>query len=70
MLDVSHEVLAVSRADGHVVWRIPIDDDSINSLMPGPDGSLYVPLFGMLDLVSPNPQIEYQGGVIKLRAVQ
>lgn len=61
-----HEVVAVDRRLGQVVWREPIADDSINSPAIGPDGALYIPLFGMLDLMSINPDIEYRGGIAQL----
>jgi hypothetical protein len=68
-LEVSHEVVAVWRKDGTDAWRRPLDDDSINSIAPGPDGSIYVPLMGVIDLASPNPNIAYQGGIIKYAPV-
>lgn len=63
LLQASHEVVAVSRSTGEVAWRQPVDDDSINSIAPGPDGEIYVPLMGMLDLASPSPDVDFTGGV-------
>ena len=42
------ELLVVSRADGSIVYRYPVTDDSSATVTVGPDGSLYV---GMLALV-------------------
>ncbi len=69
MLNLSHEVVGVERATGRVAWRLPIPDDSINSPAVGPDGSLYVPLLGILDLTSPNRKVGYSGGIVKYRPV-
>ena len=72
-----HEVVGVGRADGAVRWRIPFPNSAVNSPMFGPDGNLYVPIFGMFDFMEiPNgPPVatcddfvedDFQGGVIKL----
>ncbi len=66
LLQGFHEVTAVDRATGDVLWRVPIADDSINSPAIGPEGAVYVPLFGMLDLLSLNEEITYQGGIVQL----
>ena len=63
------EVVGVSREDGHIVWRAGVHDDSFNSLVVGPDRSVYVPLLGMFSLTTPNMKFGYQGGVVKYRAV-
>lgn len=70
VLAASHETVAVDRATGAVGCRQPVADDSINSLVVGPDGSAYVPLLGILDLTSPNPNASYQGGITKYRRLE
>ena len=70
VLEAHHEAIALHRRSGAVLWRVPIPDDSINSLAVGRDGSIYVPLLGMFDLASPSRHADFQGGVIQLRPVQ
>ena len=65
MWNVKHEIVAVDRFTGDLVWRAPVADDSINSPLLGPDRAIYVPLMGMLDLTSPNPDVIYQGGIVQ-----
>ena len=67
-LDVSHETVAVDRRTGELVWRKPLDDDSFNSPAFGSDGSVYIPLCAMMDLVSPGASVGFTGGIIQYRA--
>ena len=69
MRDLSHEIVAVDRWTGEIIWRQPLPDDPINSLALGPDGAIYVPLIGFLDLTAFNEHIEYQGGIIRYAPV-
>ena len=76
-LRTEHELVGVRRSDGEILWRgVPIDDDSINSPLLGPDGNIYVPIFGMLDFAHiPSSGIggscddfveeDYQGGLVQ-----
>jgi outer membrane protein assembly factor BamB len=60
----SHELVAVDRATGALLWRRPVADDSMNSIAVGPDGTIYVPLMGMIDLMAlPGASVTFHGGV-------
>lgn len=65
--DCEHEIVGLDRFTGDILWRKPLPDDCINSPLLGPDGSVYVPLMGIMDLTSPNPDILYQGGIIQYK---
>lgn len=59
--DLYHELVAVDRFNGEILWRAPADDDLMNSVVPGPDGALYLPYLGLLDLIACPPWSESQG---------
>ncbi len=67
------ELVGVSRSDGRLLWHIPIADSSINSPLLGPDGNLYVPIYGMLDFVqlpegdSSSCLSTFTGGVVQFK---
>lgn len=63
--DLSHELIAMDRETGRILWRAELDDDSINATAPGPDGALYVPIMGMFDLLAMGDDIDFHGGVIQ-----
>lgn len=69
VLEASHAAVAVDRTTGAVAWQIDVPDDAINSLLMGPDGSIYVPELGMLDLSSPNEAQTFTGGIVRLAPV-
>ncbi|NOZ02521.1 MAG: hypothetical protein GXP54_11605 [Deltaproteobacteria bacterium] len=71
-----HELVGVRRSDGKVLWRnVPMPDAAINSPTLGPDGNIYVPIFGFIDFAAlpDNPLSQdcadasgaYQGGVVQ-----
>jgi outer membrane protein assembly factor BamB len=60
---LSHEVVALDRATGAVVWRQPLSDDCINSPAVGPDGAIFIPKVGMLDIIAATTSLEYTGGI-------
>ena len=53
-----HELVAVNRFTGGVIWRdVAAEDDAFNSPLMGPDGNIYVPTFGAIDLAKkPDPE--------------
>lgn len=55
-----HELIAIDKNNGNELWRSPADDDSDNSVALGPDGALYVPYIGVIDLKNPG---SWSGGV-------
>ena len=69
VIEAHHEMVAVDRYDGTVVWRAPAPDDAINSPAPGTDGSIYLPMMGILDLLSMGEEEVFQGGVVRYVAV-
>ena len=66
VLEATHEVMAIDRKTGVTLWSLPVADDSINSLLMGPDGSIFVPELGMLDLSSPNEKQTFTGGIARI----
>lgn len=64
---LTHELVALDRETGEVLDRAELADDSINSLAMGPDGSLYVPLMGMLDLMATTESATFTGGIVQYR---
>ncbi len=66
---MEHRVVGVSRDDGHVVWSAPVHDDSFNSVVVGPDQSVYVPLLGTFSLSTPHPDFGHQRDTARYRAV-
>ncbi len=81
--DLHHELLAVDRFTGEVLWRVPADDILMNSVVPGPDGALYLPYIGLFDLIACPPwsealgactwgedgEISFQGGLVRFDPV-
>ncbi len=61
----SNETVVVDRWTGELLWSHPVSEDSINSPAIGPDGSIYMPLMGMLTLLSLDQDTEYQGGIVR-----
>jgi hypothetical protein len=49
---VESYVTVLDRADGHLVFRAPVPDDSTATVTVGPDGSLYVGMFGLLAILA------------------
>jgi hypothetical protein len=66
-LETAHEIVAVDKETGEIRWRHVLPDDSINSPAIGPDGSIYLPLMGMIDLMSPSDTVTFSGGVHAFR---
>ncbi len=73
---IKHEVIALNRFDDGaksgrdpILWRAPTDDDSVNTLVPGPDGAIYVPNYGLIDLMLPGKST-WQGGITKFVPVK
>ena len=48
----SSELVLIDRADGTVTFRAAVTDDSSSTVTVGPDGALYVTLFGLLHTLS------------------
>lgn len=60
-----HEVVAVDRLTGKIVWRQPIENDSTAIISVGSDGSIYVPVLALIDLLSFRRLTRIRGGIIK-----
>lgn len=58
------ELVGIDRYTGEILWRTYADDDSINAPIVGTDGDIYLPYFGMADIVSLNAS-EFHGGIRK-----
>ncbi len=61
-LKFTHELVAIDQRNGKVLWKIPTDDDSINSVAFGPDGALYVPFLSFIDRLYPRDRA-FSGGI-------
>jgi len=59
----SSELLVLDRADGSVVFRAPITDDSTSTVSVGPDGSLYVTMLCLMHMLAEDTRPV--GGVIR-----
>ena len=46
------ELIALDRETGGVAWRAPLPDDGAATVSIGPDGSLYVGVYGLLSTLS------------------
>jgi len=76
--DLYSEVVGLDRETGKLLWSVPIPNDSFNAPFLGPDGNLYVPVFGLLNLFkipeNGNPtdcssfvDTDYQGGIFQFK---
>ena len=54
-------VVVLDRANGDLVWRHPLPDDGSATVSIGPDGSLYVAVYGLLSMLAvdelPDPSL-------------
>lgn len=60
---VLHELVVLDRADGRLVFRAPVPDDSTATVTIGPDGALYVNMLGLLSILA--VETTFTGGVVK-----
>lgn len=67
--NMRHEIVALDRDTGTVIWRAPARDDSINAIAYGPDGNIYMPNWGFLDeigdFIFPGDTPEFTGGITR-----
>ena len=58
------ETLNAITSDGTLSWTIPITGGASTTAI-GPDGAIYLPIMGTLDLLSTASETHYQGGIVR-----